>query len=504
MIPTFVRRRTVPLPRVEAQRTANHLLKRVRPPHRLPVAVYAVTQLLLLAWLVAFFPGLRSFDSVNYVWQVTTGNWNSGHSVLYLALVWACLHLTGGLAALVLVQTVAMAAVLAYSAVALRDLGVRGRWSLAAAAGCAALPSTGAFTVFLWKDVPFAICGVLAFAAACRLLAVRLDGGAPSIRNAATRRQLGLLAVGTAGLMLFRNNGMLPAVGACAVLIVVLAGIRRVLLLLTLAAAALTLLLNGVVYPALGVRMVQGAQSESFLYGDIADVYGRRPADFTAADRRLMARVAPLSHWSGRGSDCWDLDRTMADPFDDDAAAANNARLEALWWRTVRKDPVEVVRVRLCRSQIGWGLLPGPARYNGQTQISLPHVKQNLFTMADWNWQGRLPRARTVLMPRPPSATARRLADSFYRSTTGLPSQIVVWRGATWCYLGYAAVAGYARRRRSWTALALAAPIAAAQLTVLAANPGQLARYMVVPLFLGILVAPLAAARPKAARPRAG
>jgi hypothetical protein len=63
--------------------------------------------------------------------------------------------------------------------------------------------------------------------------------------------------------------------------------------------------------------------------------------------------------------------------------------------------------------------------------------------------------------------------------------------------VAYVAVGLFAWRRRSWAPLALVAIVAATQITVTVNNPGQLVRYMEGPLVLGILLLPLAFAKPR-------
>lgn len=179
------------MPQIPRASTVRHRLsstvERVPRAWRLPLAVLTGTQLIWLVWWAAFYPGLISFDSVMYTWQVTTGNWASDHSVLYDCFVWLALHLPGQFALLTLLQTTAMSATLAYGAVAMRGLGVPARWSAGAALAVAALPPTGTFVVFVWKDVPFTISAVLVFAAGARLVGRRFAGtlssaGAPGLR----------------------------------------------------------------------------------------------------------------------------------------------------------------------------------------------------------------------------------------------------------------------------------------------------------------------------------
>lgn len=130
----------------------------------------------LLLWWAAFYPGLTSYDSAMYVLQVTVGPWSSDHSVTYDALIWLLLHVPGKLALLTLAQTFATSATLAYTCVALRGLGCRGRWTAPIALLLAVAPPTGAFVVFIWKDVPFTLCSVVVFAASARLIALRATG----------------------------------------------------------------------------------------------------------------------------------------------------------------------------------------------------------------------------------------------------------------------------------------------------------------------------------------
>jgi hypothetical protein len=56
-------------------------------------------------------------------------------------------------------------------------------------------------------------------------------------------------------------------------------------------------------------------------------------------------------------------------------------------------------------------------------------------------------------------------------------------------------VAAFARRRKDWAILSMAAIVAGQQLMVLADNPDQLFRYMATALFVGPMLIPLFLAR---------
>src|SRR5690606_31606514 len=154
------------------------------------------------------FPGLMSYDSVMYLWQATTNNWSTSHSVAYNALLWLSLQLSGEVALLTLAQTVAMAGGLAYAVVGLRRLRVPGRWvgdaaGVAIAAGLAVcLPAVGTFTSYVSKDTAFVICQVWLLGTVARLVAGRMA----SPREPA-RRLLWTVFAELALMALFRQNG---------------------------------------------------------------------------------------------------------------------------------------------------------------------------------------------------------------------------------------------------------------------------------------------------------
>ncbi|MFC5910886.1 hypothetical protein [Streptacidiphilus monticola] len=464
---------------------ATRLWERVPPRLRLPVAVYAACQLVLLGWWAAFFPGLMSYDSIAYVWQVTTDHWLGNHSVLYNALVWLSIQICGDLWLLTLVQTVAYAAAFAYTCVALRDLGVRGRWSAPAAVALAVLPATGSLAVFVWKDSAFTASALLAFAASLRLIARRLKGR-QAVRDRGFYRELALLEAGLLGIALFRNNSILVVLLAFPFLVFALQRMRRWITALTAATTVVYLLLQFLVYPAVGIVMPRTDQVYAFNYADIAVAYGKDPSSFTAADLAVMKKVAPLSHWRGNGANCWDVDDTMQAPFDRAAASANNDQLLTIWTEVLKRTPQLVAYGHLCRSQIAWGIFPGPGALHGNTMIAQPVVPANLFGWADWNKQIKHSPYRSELRIRPLSDTLHKAASWWYYLSETPQLQWLLWRGAFWCYLAYGVVALWIRRRRQWAAIGLAAFTAGLQLSVIAANPAPLARYVLPVVYLGV------------------
>lgn len=466
--------------------TLRRAAARVPERARLPLGVALVCEAVLLMWWLAFYPGLMSFDSITYVWQVTTGHWRSDHAVAYDVLVWLSLQITGGLAALTFLQTVALAACLGYVCHGLRALGVRGRWAAAAPLAVVLVPSTGTFGVFVWKDSAYAVAAVLAFGA-CAHLAAR--------QRAALHWWL--LSAGMLGLSVFRNNTYPAVVTAGVVLVVAMPRYWRRTAAATLIPTALALGLNFGVYPAIGIQEPRTSSYYAFNYADIAVAYHRAPHDFRRSDLAVMSQVAPLSHWSAGGSNCAWVDPLMGAPFDRPAAERLNGRLLGVWGHVLAERPDLMLSAHLCRGRIAWAL----PRSDTDIFVQPPVIPADRFGYSRPGGPMEHSRFLPALRTDPPSASLHRAGVWAYTAARTRELTWLLWTGSLWCWATYLIVLRLVRRRPLRAALALAATTAGLQVAVLVATPAGLFRYMAAPVLLGFLTVPLLTAAHPADRP---
>ncbi|MFC6017640.1 hypothetical protein ACFP2T_15670 [Plantactinospora solaniradicis] len=459
------------------------------------LTTYALTQAVLLFWWVARYPGLFSPDSLDHVWQASSGNWNTHHPVTYTALVWLSMRLTDGIGVLTLAQTCALAAGLAYAVTGLRRLGGPAWGWITAAVTIVALPPVGTFVVCVWKDVPFVICHVFLLGTVARLLTRRppplpTSPATGRTRRAGTPRPLprilfGALLLELTLICLFRQNGFVVATVVTALVAWLLRGAALRVLLAGVLAATAALLTNWVLLPTLGVRDSESIVAYEAFLSDLAIGYAEDPLDLPATDAALLAKVAPLAHWR-RSATCYTVDPTVYHPdFDRRAAAAHRDELLSAWWRLVRRSPGTVLAARACRGSIAWRPTPAGGLRGNPTAWALP-------IYLDRDPRFRDPGVRAVAYARPLSDRASRVADRLTQLIT--EPEWLLWRGATWAYLAYLTVGLLAWRRRDRALLALATLSLGNQLSVLVVNNAQAARYMAAPFVLGVLLLPLLAA----------
>lgn len=473
----------------DEERSKPPLTRRLRSSSA-ALVTYVVAQAVLLFWWVAYHPGLFSPDSLGYIWQSTTGNWNTHHPISYTALVWSSLQLTGGVGALTLTQTVATAAGLAYAVAGLRRLGGPGwLWGTAAVA-VVALPPVGTFVICVWKDVAFVLCHLFLLGTLARLVGWRRTAAS----GTPPRPLLGALLAETTLICLFRQNGFVSMAITVVLCALLLRGTFARLLAIGAAAVSAALLTNWLLLPALGVRQSESIVAFESFFSDISVAYAADPGVFSPHDTAVMAKVAPLSHWRD-SANCRTVDTTVYHPrFDRAAAAHHRNELLAVWWHVARRRPGIFAEARICRGSIAWrptstgGLSRNPTPWGMRVHVARnPTFQQSPF--------------RNAVRSAPLSHRAHTLARKLNAATQ--QPEWLLWRGATWAYVTYLVIGLVAWRRREPALLMLAALTVGLQISVLVFNAVQAARYMAAPFVLGVLSLPLLAAarRPGDAAP---
>lgn len=166
----------------------------------------------------------------------------------------------------------------------------------------------------------------------------------------------------------------------------------------------------------------------------------------------------------------------------------------SIWGRLLKRSPGGVIGGRLCRSSIGWNPAStgNVARNPNPWSVKAYVARDPLF---------RASPARYDAYSAPRSQAAYDLAVQLNARTVN--PEWLWWRGANWAYAAYLVVGLVAWRRREPAVLALASLTAGNQLSVLAINNMQGARYMFAPYVLGILLLPLllTARRPTGSAP---
>jgi hypothetical protein len=296
-----------------------------------------------IVWLLVFYPGLMSADSIDQWKQTQTGVFSDHHPIFYALLLGLFRTLFRTPASVALFQILVLAS-LAGLLAAVTCLAGFPRWAIGTGAVLAALsPLNGTFIITLWKDIPF---GLVAFALCILIFSVVVLGGDLTDRKGFW---ISLTLLSTLALLL-RHNG-LPVVLGAAAAIALLKGTKvrkRILASLTLAILAAT----SIHWTLVRALNVPPADFGVALVGLLAaHVAARTP--MTAEERQVLEEISPLV--DGWHYDCRTVDPTLyTGKFSDSALIRHQNELPGFVLKFSWRAPRTTASHLICASRFLW------------------------------------------------------------------------------------------------------------------------------------------------------
>jgi hypothetical protein len=333
----------------------------------------------------------------------------------------------------------------------------------------------GAFSVSLWKDVPYSAAILFVAARVVDLVEARQRGDRVAVRSLLITIA-GWLTLAT----LLRQNGVILAAFLLLILAVVLPGMRARAVLGLVGVVVVLVGAKFVVYPLAGVEPTPAQAKINTQLHDIAWIFRHDPGAFSKDDRHLLASVAPLDAWRHATDQygCYNANWEFDSAFHWKRLEGNAGRWSSLWFHLLTSHPWSVVSNRFCAGAIAWNTRAvGP-------QFTVNHdISPNEFGLVTTPLSGWLNRKGVAVLDH---------LDEF-------GNELWAWRAPRWIYLADLAVVVAAIRRRRALLLLVALPMLAQQLSVIAASTAQDARYMMASLVLAWMLLPVAVARSRIA-----
>jgi len=427
---------------------------------RLVVACASAYALVALTWLLAYWPGVMTVDSVVQWHQLTRGSFNNEHPAFHTALLW--LFSAGGRspALAVLAQIVLLTLTLGLCLDAFAEWGVPG-WVIAAVTLVfSVMPANLLLAITLWKDIPFT-----AMVMCLSALMLRLG----RTQGEALRRPGFLLALfGTAtALALFRHNGLPIVAGLTVVLpLVVPWSLRSRALAAPAMAIVAFVVLSGPVLDLAGVGAARRAFKAAIPIHQVGALASEVPHTFDDDERAFLSALQPFSTWQHRYA-CHLVNPLLFEGLDVERFETMNPQFLALWLRHAKEHPEVILRHLGCVSSIVWAVRrSGGYLYLGDRAI-IPN--------------------QLGLRNAPKLGSTRELMNR-YLDWSGERARVWwMWGTAFYLYLALAiGVSTALRTRAGWSAL-FVLPAVLCALSLLVVNVAQDFRYMFPMYVIGLL-----------------
>ncbi len=254
-------------------------------------------------YLLAFWPGILTDDSIDQWTQARDFVFKGDHPVFHTLTIWALSRLRPTPGVVIFAQIVLVASVAALTARELLRWRAP-RWLVMLLLVALALsPVSGLMTISLWKDVPYSAALLALFGVSLRLVETRSAWlGTPSgmTITAATLFLLSML----------RHNGQFVALGAGAVALAVWNPSWRRIAGGCLLVAAAVAVVRGPIFSAIGVPPFDRYFLLANQTHQLAAVMVEGPV-LSDEERAVLAGVMPIEEWT-RGYTCCSVIPTFA------------------------------------------------------------------------------------------------------------------------------------------------------------------------------------------------
>ncbi len=332
----------------------------------------------LLVWWLGWFPGFLSPDSIDQLNQIETGDFKNGHPAFHTITMWLITRVWDHAGAISLVQVVVLALMLGLVARRLVELGVPAWAAVGAAWLVGLLPAVGPTSISLWKDVAFTLAFLWAFAELLKVTHLRDTywwDARDSIR----------LGAALSLLWLYRHNGILTSLLVVAVLAVLNRRHVSRLAPAVLTMLGIVLVVQGPVFWLFSVDRGGKPAAAEVLIPVVASSWVHEPGNFDAAERELLASIAPLEVWESR-YDCDSADPLLFDPaLNIEAIRTDPSPFFRLAVRTIVRDFDTSLGLYWCRASYLF-LPPQPDNsYLHRPPFAVPDNTQGLKRSPVWS-----------------------------------------------------------------------------------------------------------------------
>ena len=390
------------------------------------------------AYLLAFWPGLMSPDSIGQWGQMLTGSYSDVIVPLHTMTNWLVTRAWLSPAAPATMQLVILGVLIGLGLQQLRRLGAPRAVTWVICALLALSPAISSLVITLWKDIPYT---VLTLALTLLVFDIVVSHG-----NSLRRRAYWLLLGVIGGLVAaYRYNGPVPAFGTLMILLIAYHPWKRQLLLSLLTAIALWQGVQVPLYNVLHVQRARWTSLQPILFQVAAHVAAG--TELSREERSYLEDARSLA--DGWQYDCHSIDSTLfSGRFNLGVVDKDPHRIIEIWWDLTRRNPLVNLEHIVCNSTLVWQVTqPGSACLH---TVPIFIENGNVRTIAS-NPYGL--REHSLLPQIEP------LLTSLYMWTIENSQVWLVWRPALYLYLALGSVALVALRVRTWRYLLILLPV---------------------------------------------
>lgn len=305
---------------------------------------YAIPMILVWGiFLLVFWPGMMSPDSIDQWGQIRSGIFDDSHPIAHTLLMWLITRIWFSPGAVAIFQILFLSLAVAWGIGMMRELGLPNwaAWFLSAL--FALSPINANMVITLWKDIPYSTALFL-FSLFFFQVILTKGNWLRSLKNCFWLIMTGLM------IALFRHNGFpVPIVSLLVISFIYRPWWKRMILVISIL-VVIWVGIRGPLYRQLGFSDMQGFD-ESIFFHHVA-AYAVSPEKLNANDIDTLNKILPIDQWEY--SCCTLRESFQAKDFNWQTIATYGAELRQLLAKLVINDPVKEINHIICSSSLVW------------------------------------------------------------------------------------------------------------------------------------------------------
>lgn len=313
------------------------------------ILIYSVPCIVIFSlYLIAFFPGVMTADSMSQWKQIVTHNFDDWHPFAHTFFNMIMLKIWHSPASIALGQILILSFVFAYGMYSLERVGVDKKVLYIATALFCISPVNGIMSITLWKDVLYSI---FVFLFTILLVNVIASDGV-WLQN---KRNIVFFIITALLVMLFRHNGIVSFGGSMICLILLNRNKIKQYSTIFGAVFILFILIKGPLYKAIGVSPTSPNEAFGIPTQQIAGVI-RYNGYISEEQKEKINRIMPFKVWLDNYVPC-NVDYIKFNPnFNTDEIVKDKKGFLKLWFDVSIQNPKMVVGSYMDQTAIIWSI----------------------------------------------------------------------------------------------------------------------------------------------------
>ncbi|MBU5591463.1 hypothetical protein KQI89_06780 [Clostridium sp. MSJ-4] len=255
------------------------------------ILIYAIPFIILgIFYLLSFYPGVMTADSMNQWTQISKGVYYDSNPVVHTLFTYLITRIWYSPAAVVIVQVFIMSTIIGYCMYSFEKLGVDKKILYLVTLAMALNPVNGIMFVTLWKDIIYT-----GFILLFTMLIINIVITNNEWIN--TKKNLIYFILCSLGVVLFRHNGLLPLFVTLTILIILNIKKSKPYVITFISVLAIFLLIKGPIYKIIGIEPASSSEAFGIPTQQIAAVI-KNNGYLTEDQLKKAEEIMPLNSWA--------------------------------------------------------------------------------------------------------------------------------------------------------------------------------------------------------------